>query len=47
MGSTARELGKTVRLGLRSWGTTVRLVILIVVVVWLVRSAHPLLLTVW
>ena len=42
MSSTAREVCKTVRLGLRSWGATVRLVILIIIVVWLCGSAHPL-----
>jgi hypothetical protein len=47
MGSNATVLGKTVRLGLRGWGATVRLVILIVIVVLVVHSARPLPLTVW
>jgi hypothetical protein len=45
--TTAQEVGRTVRLALRTWGHTFRLVTLVVVVAWLFIATQRLPLIAW
>lgn len=45
--TTAQEVGRTVRLALRGWGYTLRLVALLVVVWWLFIAMRRLPLITW
>jgi hypothetical protein len=45
--TTAQEVGRTVRLALRTWGYTFRLVTLVVVVAWLFIATQRLPLIAW
>ncbi|GAA4605598.1 hypothetical protein GCM10023195_19580 [Actinoallomurus liliacearum] len=45
--TTAQEVGRTVRLALRTWGHTFRLVTLVIVVTWLFMATERLPLITW